>query len=124
MSHDQHHDPSTCVDCISQTAYEIGYAACWGDTLNKMLTLADCEGPIKAIQWLRQESEARRVVAEEAAAAIPPEPSRPPRSPQEEAALLLQAAHAQLLPGTSTLFRAPASQAVPNHGTSLGKQER
>ena len=106
MSHDQHHDPSTCVDCISQTAYEIGYAACWGDTLNKMLTLADCEGPIKAIQWLRQESEARRVVAEEVPAAIPPEPSRPPRSPQEEAALLLQAAMLSCFPNIYVVPRA------------------
>ena len=98
VSHDQQHDPSTCVDCISQTAYEIGYAACWGDTVNKVLTLADCEGPIKAIQWLRQESEARRVVADEVPAPIPPEPPRPPRSSQEEAALILQAAMLSCFP--------------------------
>ena len=59
VNHDQHHDPSTCVDCISQTAYEKGYAACWDDTLNTVLTLADREGPLRAIRWLRQESEAQ-----------------------------------------------------------------
>jgi hypothetical protein len=98
LRHDQHHDPSTCVDCISQNAYEMGYAACWGDTLNKVLTLADCEGPNKAIQWLRQESEARRAVADEVPAPIPPEPPRRSRSPQEEAALLLQAAMLSCFP--------------------------